>query len=349
MDLRDRLHRAAAWTVLAAASVWLGSAPATAESQRIADAPAFSFPVDCDYGRTCFIQNYVDTRPGQGYADHTCGHLSYHGHDGTDIRLRDRAAMRRGVAVTAAAGGTVARTRNSMPDVLYSQNDPARIQGREAGNGVVIRHGAGWETQYSHLKQGSIVVEPGDRVARGQELGQIGLSGRTEFPHVEFTVRHQGTPLDPFTALPGEAGCDSDGVTLWSDSAKATLDYIAPAVLGAGFAPQRPDAETARDGGYAGRQLPPDAGILAFWVNLMGPQAGYVQHFRVTGPNGGEVLDHTQALSRDQARRFSFVGRRKPEVGWPDGCYTGTYVLKRDGEQLIRTQRTVGLGARCPG
>jgi hypothetical protein len=135
---------------------------------------------------------------------------------------------------------------------------------------------------------------------------------RLEFPHVEFTVRYQETPLDPFTALPGEAGFDRDGVTLWSGSAKATLDYIASAVLGAGFAPQRPDAETARDGGYAKRQLPPDAGTLAFWVNLMGPQAGDIQHFRVTGPNGGEVLDHTQTLSRDQARRFSFVGRRKP-------------------------------------
>ena len=348
MDLIRRARTITAWTAVAGASLWLWSASATAESPETAGAPEFAFPVACDYGRTCFIQNYVDARSGDAYGDHSCGHLSYDGHDGTDIRLRDRAAMRRGVAVTAAAGGTVARTRDSMPDVLYSHNDPARIQGREAGNGVVIRHGAGWETQYSHLKQGSIVVEPGDRVARGQELGQIGLSGRTEFPHVEFTVRHQGTPLDPFTALPGEAGCDRDGVTLWSDSAKATLDYIASAVLGASFASQRPDAETARDGGYAERQLPPDAGILAFWINLMGPQAGDIQHFRVAGPNGGEVLDHTQTLSRDQARRFSFVGRRKPEGGWPAGCYTGTYVLKRDGEQLIQTQRTVGLGARCP-
>ena len=88
--------------------------------------------------------------PGPAATDFTCGPLSYDGHDGTDIALPTRAAMAEGVAVLAAAPGTVTGIRDGIADFA-----PV-IQGKECGNGVVIDHGAGWVTQYCHLRQGSV-------------------------------------------------------------------------------------------------------------------------------------------------------------------------------------------------
>ena len=41
-------------------------------------------------------------------------------------------------------------------------------------------------------------MKVGDNVQVGDVLGKIGLSGRTQFPHVHVSVRHNGTCIDPF-------------------------------------------------------------------------------------------------------------------------------------------------------
>jgi hypothetical protein len=60
------------------------------------------------------------------------------------------------------------------------------------------------------------------------------------------------------------------------------------------------------------------------------------------------VLDHKARLSEDQARRFVYVGRRRPAGGWPRGCYTGRYSLLQDGTEVAGTTVRVGIGAPCP-
>jgi len=56
---------------------------------------------------------------------------------------------------------------------------------------------------YAHLKSGSIEVEKGDRVKKGQRLGQVGNSGFSSTPHLHFQVLTRRTffPSDspPFT------------------------------------------------------------------------------------------------------------------------------------------------------
>ncbi len=86
--------------------------------------------------------------------------------------------MAEGVPVVAATSGRVLRTRGDMADVDVREIGLDLVEDRYAGNAVVIDHGGGWETQYSHLRQDSIVVGPGDRVLRGDVLGMIGMSGR---------------------------------------------------------------------------------------------------------------------------------------------------------------------------
>lgn len=61
--------------------------------------------------------------------------------------------MQNGVNVIAAAPGTVAGFREGVDDVVYSDENAADVDGIECGNGVVISHGAGWVTQYCHLKK----------------------------------------------------------------------------------------------------------------------------------------------------------------------------------------------------
>ncbi len=161
--------RSLAFSVLA----FLLTAPAAAAADAVS-APILELPVAGQIGALCVVQNYVDQDPGPGGRDHTCGSLTYDGHKGTDIRVPGRPEMAAGVAVLAAAPGVVRARRDGEADRAASQAGP------EAGNAVVLDHGGGWESQYSHLRQGSVAVATGQRVAAGSRLGLFGWSGRAE-------------------------------------------------------------------------------------------------------------------------------------------------------------------------
>lgn len=337
--------------------------PTSARAEAPMVAPALEVPVRCRIGTDCFVQNYVDADPGPGMRDFACGRLTYDGHKGTDFRLPDLEAMRRGVAVVAAAPGTVARVRDGMDDVSIRQSGGAPA-GREAGNAVVVDHGNGWETQYSHLKRGSIAVKPGDRVEAGTPLAQVGLSGNTEFPHVDFGIRHDGHTLDPYTGKEvgtGEApSCTTDrGAadqaaasvppgTLWSDEARRTLAYRPSAVLGAGLAPEAPKAEVARNGGYNGKPLPADTPVLGVWTELMGGRQGDRVTLEVAGPDGRRLFRNEGAVPRPLAVLFFGTEVKKPASGpWAPGPYRVTVTLRHGDETVLREERQVEM--RGPG
>lgn len=48
------------------------------------------------------------------------------------------------------------------------------------------------------MKNGYLKVRKGQKVRDGTVLGEIGLSGRTKFPHIHFSVRKNGKVIDPF-------------------------------------------------------------------------------------------------------------------------------------------------------
>lgn len=294
--------------------------------------PVLSLPIDCDLGRSCHIQQYPDHDPGPGARDFRCGPLSYDGHKGTDIAVPTLAEMRRGVDVLAAAPGEVAALRDGMPDTGMTEQTRDQISGRECGNGVVLRHGDGWETQYCHMKSGSIRVKKGQAVERGTVLGQVGLSGRSQFPHVHLSVRHNGAVVDPFD--PADIGsCGSTGPGLWQNSPP----YVPGGLIYAGFAPGVPDYDAVKAGTAARDSLERDAPALVLFAYAFGGQQDDVIEIVINGP-AGPVITHSDGLTKGQAQLFRAAGKRQPPNGWPTGAYVGIVRMLRDGQEIDRAR-----------
>ena len=293
-----------------------------------AQAGAFdlALPVQCVLGQTCFIQQFADHDPGPAATDFTCGPLTYDGHDGTDFALPTTTAMQQGVAVLAAAPGTVRGTRDGMAD-----GPPGpEVNGRECGNGVVIDHADGWQTQYCHMRQGSVAV-----VASGTRLGLIGQSGMAEFPHLHLSVRQAGADVDPFAPA---AACGANGPSLWSDPP----DYAPGGLVDAGFAPEVPTFDAIK-AGLPAPDITAGSPALVLWAHVFGGRAGDALRFEASGP-AGPVITERVLLERPQARLFRAVGKRLRTDGWPPGTYTGTVSLQRAAETLGTRTVTLVIG-----
>ena len=320
-----------AWAVLLA--LWCGTVTAAS-----VDETGLGLPLVCHLGETCWVANYVDVEPTEAARDFRCKGRTYNAHDGTDFAIRDRAVMEQGVTVIAAAPGTVLRVRDGVEDrALTDEGSKRAIAGRECGNGVVLEHDGGWQTQYCHLRRGSIRVRVGERVERGRPLGLVGLSGRTEFPHVHLTVRRNGQVIDPFTGRLQSAGCGGEEKPLWRADVHISYEYVA--LYNAGFWDGQPDVEAIRNGRVSNRPLPPTATALVLWVDVFGIQAGDLVRFRIIGPDGKAILDKEEPVDRTQARRFMFAGQRRRADTWSPGTYSGQITLTRalDGHLVERS------------
>jgi hypothetical protein len=305
-----------------------------------ADGFWFKSPIACAIGIDCIVQNYVDhgasPAPGEGQSgesqDYHCGALTYRGHNGTDFRVLDLRAQRAGVDVLAVAEGQVQRVRDEVPDLGAAGMAAARGQGRECGNGLVISHADGWQTQYCHLALGSLSVKSGDHVRAGQPLGRVGLSGKTEFPHVHLTVRHNGQVVDPFAygAQPGTCG---GGISLWEPSLQGALQYQERTVFNVGFSGTPAiTMESVESGELAQPHRGEDAAVLSAYVRTVGLRAGDIQHLRINGPDRRVIADQTTApTERNKAQVMMFVGAKRPPTGWPAGRYSAEYSVRHNG------------------
>jgi hypothetical protein len=298
-------------------------------------------PIDCDVGRTCFVQNYVDHDRSGGVSDYRCGAQTYDGHHGTDFRVPTLAMQRRGIDVLAVADGQVLRARDGVADISISAPGAPSVAGHECGNGAIVAHADGWETQYCHLARGSLRVKPGDRIEAGQPIGQVGLSGKTEFPHVHLTVRRNGEVVDPFAFGASEGSCGG-GTVLWNPSLRDPLSYRSPAVLNTGFANGPVSMEQIEAGDDASLRPEREGGALVAFVRAIGLKGGDVQRLVVTGPDGGTFVDQTEKpLGRDKAQFMFFAGRKRPSKGFPPGHYRADYSVTREGRVALR--RTFGI------
>jgi Peptidase family M23 len=92
-----------------------------------------------------------------------------------------------GAPVIAVADGTVVQAVDRFPDQVPGRPQPVGLDEAD-GNHVVLDLGEGRFASFDHLKPGSVAVRPGDRVCRGQKLGELGNSGASSGPHLHFHI-----------------------------------------------------------------------------------------------------------------------------------------------------------------
>ncbi len=95
-------------------------------------------------------------------------------HEGMDFTAKT------GTPIFASGDGIVARADNSASGF---------------GNHIVIRHGYGYESLYAHLSK--YKCRAGQRVKRGDIIGYVGNTGRSEAPHLHYEVHKNGKVVNP--------------------------------------------------------------------------------------------------------------------------------------------------------
>ncbi|QGN47968.1 peptidoglycan DD-metalloendopeptidase family protein [Micromonospora sp. WMMC415] len=113
---------------------------------------------------------------------------TYPGHDDYDVDLFPTAGDPWGRPVLASAAGkvTVAGINGSLGG--RTPGNPTGPRGRGGGYWVKIDHGGRWETQYLHLLEPPL-VEVGQRVAQGEQIGRVGSTGNSGAPHLHYEQR----------------------------------------------------------------------------------------------------------------------------------------------------------------
>lgn len=121
--------------------------------------------------------------PIPGYVTRgTAGPSTYtDAHPGLDV------AAPVGTGIRAAGGGVVVEVKEDA----------------EYGLSIRLAHLDGYESLYAHASK--ILVEEGDRVARGHLIALTGNSGRSTAPHLHFEVRRAGKVLDPMQLITKES------------------------------------------------------------------------------------------------------------------------------------------------
>ena len=118
---------------------------------------------------------------------------------------RDVLAVADGVVVETVSDQTEANDRLKRPGESEADFEQRTIAGQNEllsrgykaviGNYVVIQHAGGEYSDYAHLRQGSVKVKAGDKVTRGQVIGQVGHTGNTTEPHLHFQITDGPDPL----------------------------------------------------------------------------------------------------------------------------------------------------------
>jgi hypothetical protein len=101
-------------------------------------------------------------------------------HFGLDI------AAPRGAPVLAPAGGQITLAHK---DMFYS------------GGTVILDHGMGLSSTFIHMDE--VLVEQGQRVEQGDQIGRVGASGRATGPHLDWRMNWFEVRLDPQILMQG--------------------------------------------------------------------------------------------------------------------------------------------------
>lgn len=128
-------------------------------------------------------------------------------HEGDGDALEEYYAF--GNPIRAPADGTVVATEDSLrdyptPGSLFPEWRTYKI----TGNYVVLEHDDGEYSMLAHLKEGSVTVEPGERVERGEVVGECGNSGNSSEPHLHYQLMDRSNFWTAAGLVPRFSGVD---------------------------------------------------------------------------------------------------------------------------------------------
>ena len=138
--------------------------------------PAFQLPVAC--GETWVLGTYP-------------------GHDDFDIDFFPARGRAWGRPVLASFGGTVIEAGINGTLGSRTPDNPRGPHGTGAGYWVKIDHGGRWDTQYLHLLEPPL-VEVGQRVETGDQLGEVGSTGKSGAPHLHYEQHRSGEKVEAY-------------------------------------------------------------------------------------------------------------------------------------------------------
>jgi len=98
-------------------------------------------------------------------------------------------AMHKGVDYAAPTGTPIRATADG---VITFQG-----QQRGYGNITIVQHASGYSTRYAHQSRFAQGLKKGSRVAQGQLIGYVGMTGVATGPHLHYEVRKNNEPLNP--------------------------------------------------------------------------------------------------------------------------------------------------------
>ncbi len=130
------------------------------------------------------VGTYVEPRVGSGNfswpmynARILCGWYCYGGHAAVDIASRSNGGY----------GPIYASDRGYIETNSYTGS---------TGYYVVINHNNGFKTYYYHMNAPGLIPR-GVTVKKGEQIGYVGMTGRTTAPHVHFEIRYNGVKQHP--------------------------------------------------------------------------------------------------------------------------------------------------------
>lgn len=194
--------------VLAVLALWpglwgFGILPLTFPSDLETTTPAATIRIPSNevlrvaWGGDSIKTNYHAMAPDQRWAYDLLVEPAAHGSE----KLEDYGCY--GTPVIAPVTARVHYARDGAPDEV-----PGKVSmnlKNPAGNTVVFELKTGTYLVIAHLKPGSVLVETGDQVAEGDQIGECGNSGNTSEPHIHIHHQRQdpkGRPINFSEGLP---------------------------------------------------------------------------------------------------------------------------------------------------
>lgn len=283
---------------------------------------ALKLPVSCQLEESCWLVNYPDVQKEEGYQDYKGGKNTYEGNKGTYFAVKTFIDIKNGTPAHAADDGKVIFVRNNIEDNYPLGDKDTEKEPPFCGNAVVIEHNHGWKTAYCHLKKGSISVKQGDFTTAGAQIGQIGLSGQTEFPHLYFTVLKGENYFDPFSGLQLNGKENKNKYKpLWGINARDNLKYRDVILTNIGVSAEDPSLYSVKQGSYKNIELLYDEPEIFIWVYGFHFKKKDIIKLTLYNPDQEKVMNDFIRVSSGNIENLVSFKKKKKKEKWKPGFY----------------------------